>query len=222
MSQEMAAVFTVVISGLGLVIAFLTFRVVVIYTDETRKMQKAVSRQGEELSRQIKLSIMPAFTIEFVERQGIKNHGMLPQEALYDLVLHNVGNGIALNIKFDPLVVNNDPDILNEKFSDGELIFKWVPSLRPSASERLNSIPSLKDNSHAVDLMRWMQIYSATGKSFDFNLRFRDIEGNWYSQALKLTRNECTPETVRELGKSEGNINADISTEIMSASNDSS
>ena len=152
----------------------------------------------------------------------IWSHAIPPQEALYDFVLHNVGNGIALNIKFAPLVVINDPDIFNEKFSDGELIFKWVPSLRPSASERLNAIPSLKDNSHAVDLMRWMQTYSATGKSFDFNLSFRDIEGSWYSQALKLTRNECTPETVREPGNVEGNITADRSNKITSKSNDSS
>lgn len=197
---EAVPIVMAIIGGLGLVVSYLTYRIIVIYTHETKKMQEAVSTQTKELSHQINLSIMPAFTIEFIEREGVKFEA-IPKEALYALELHNVGNGVAINIQIDPLVVNNDPSILNEKFSDGELLFKWVPSLRSSASKRLESVPSLKDNSRTVDLMRWMQIYSATGKTFDFNLRFQDIEGNWYSQTLKLTRNECIPEPVKLLSK---------------------
>jgi hypothetical protein len=201
MIQEAAPIVMAIIGGLGLVISYLTYRIIVTYTHETKKMQEAVSKQSKELARQINLSIMPAFTIEFIERQDISSRPIPPKEAWLDLELHNVGNGVAINIKIDPLIVNNDPNIYNEKFSDGELLFKWVPSLRPSASERLISVPNLKDNSHAVDLMCWMQIYSATGKSFDFNLRFQDIEGTWHSQTLKLSRNECTPEPVKALPK---------------------
>jgi hypothetical protein len=204
MSHEAASIIMAVIAGLGLLISYLTYRVVVIYTRETKKMQEAVSGQSRELTRQINLSIMPAFTIEFIERMDLRSQPIPPREVMFNLELRNVGNGVAINVQIDPLVVNNDPNIFNEKFSDGELIFKWIPSLRPSASERLVSVPNLKDNSRVVDLMRWMQIYSATGKMFDFKLRFQDIEGNWYSQTLKLSRNECTPEPVTAITQSEG------------------
>jgi len=205
MSQETAAIVMAILGALGILITFLTYRIIVTYTHETRKMQEAVSKQSEELTHQVKLSIMPAFTIDFVKRRDIGSESILPKEAWYNLDLLNVGNGVAISIQISPLLVENDPSIFGEKFSDGELIFKWVASLRPSASERLYSVPSLKDESMAVDLMRWMQIYSAAGKVFKFNVRFQDIEGNWYAQTLNLSRNECTPEPVKALSSDEEN-----------------
>jgi hypothetical protein len=84
-------------------------------------------------------------------------------------------------------------------FPGGELVFRWVSSLRPSASERLDAIPSFKKPGVCADLMHWMQLYGAAGKVFCLTLRFQDIEGSEYEQTLDLTRSDCTPNPVRLL-----------------------
>jgi hypothetical protein len=204
MSQEIYAAVSAAIGALGLLISAATLYVIIIYTRETMKMRLAASSQARELTRQIRLSIMPAFTVAFVARNDLALHSFPPKEPLYYLELQNVGNGLASDIRIEPLVVRHDPSMSVEKFPDGELVFRWVPSLRPSASERLDSVPSFKRPGDFADLMHWMQLYGAAGKVFRLVLRFRDIEGSEYTQTLDLSRSDCTPSPVRALGQSGG------------------
>lgn len=198
MSQEMSATISAVVSVAGLLVSIFTLYVIIVYTRETGKMRRAAAAQSRELTHQIRLSIMPAFTVAFVKREDVKDWSLPPKEAWYYLELHNVGNGVATGIQIAPLAVQHDPDMSLENFPKGEIFFRWVSSLKPSASERLDWVASTKDQGgRTADLMRWMQTYGAAGKIYPLMLRFRDIEGNEYTQTLNLTRGDCAPSPVR-------------------------
>src|SRR4051812_6115307 len=83
-----------IINILNLVILALTLAAVIWDTIETRHMQVAVSRQVDELVRQRRLSLMPAFVASIRTRDG----------ADY-IELTNIGNGIAINVTIDPVEI---------------------------------------------------------------------------------------------------------------------
>lgn len=185
-----ATVVLVVITGFYAYVTYRMWRV-------NEKVVLLMGAQSNELTHQVKLSIMPALSIEYVRVHGASEGQHL--ERMYDLVLRNVGNGIATQIRAEPVTVRCKEFHPDRQFADGTIAFKWVASLRPGAAERLSYFEEQNGRLHDVELMRFLQQYAAGGEPVQLQFRFNDIEGTEYSQGLRLMHNECYLDPVKSL-----------------------
>src|SRR5437588_5491169 len=85
----------------------LTLLVVVWYTVETRRMQRAVREQVAAALRQTNVGILPIFILKIYVKGDVDPRSVIIGDLVKRdrLELINVGNGIAFNIEIEPLEV---------------------------------------------------------------------------------------------------------------------
>ena len=178
------------------VILTLTLIGLTFYTLYTRRMQEAMVRQ-------INVSILPVFKVEIL-REGDEDPSVeIPGAVTLKswLILTNVGNGTALNIQIDSLMVNcmghigphNHLPVRFERiYSLASVEQKWVNDIQPYDEQTAYVVGARRP-----DLLRLLTGRDAWEES-DLKIRFTDILGNKYVQVIHLGRDGIRPDVVRQ------------------------
>ncbi len=175
------------ISILALFVYFETFVAIVWYTIETRRTQRAVAGQTEELATQTRLSILPAFVMEF----GIKPFN--PSEITSDLneyYLYNLGRGIALNISVERR------KYVEESYPEATIAFERTLVIQPGEKRKVPYKETLGKPSAThppVDLVTRLKDRPRLFREYEYHVGFDDLLGNRYSQVLYITSRGCLP-----------------------------
>lgn len=169
----------------SLIVSAATAFVVLWYTIVTHRMQKAVSSQSRDLARQIRLSIMPAFAIEFVAVRDTE-HGN-PNKVM-QVHLTNIGNGTAVSVAVQPLAMEHSVQHV------GSYRFKEIVKIGQGATMPVEkteaSLPRFTD-------------FEVASKTFVLVVQFQDIEGNRYKQDILMAEGVCRPQPVAALTSAE-------------------
>jgi hypothetical protein len=174
-NMETKDIWTLIISGIGLLVSIATLVVVWIYTYETKKMQRAVTKQSEELSHQIRVSIMPTLLAELTRVQPDPN-----AEGFHDLGfrlrLTNEGNGIATNVEVESINIprtSEEPmsddltDELRQLILNKRITFETIPFVRPKESAIPKHISRFGDHPSKIDFLGNLQEKYAENRVFD-------------------------------------------------------
>jgi len=166
-------------ANLGLVLlGALTLITLVFYTYWTWRMQKAVAAQARELNHQIKLSIMPAFTVELVDMPSPK------------LKLYNAGNGTAINIEIGKV---SFPNIKHQ------IIFEKVALLLPKKDIVVGYTSYDFEGKVELNLLWKLDEKKAEDEVYDLVIDFEDIEGTKYRQIISMGKGGIKPNPVRSV-----------------------
>ncbi|OKP95408.1 hypothetical protein [Paenibacillus sp. P46E] len=103
----------------NLLVLTITLFVLCIYAWDTNKMQKAASKQLE-------LGIKPLISIEPQN-----------QATYYTVMVSNIGNGTALNIEFDPMILSEDSGVSYK--------IPFIQSLRAGDSKEVSVTAFMND-----------------------------------------------------------------------------
>lgn len=155
------------------------------YTIVTHKMQMAVTSQSRDLARQIRLSIMPAFAVEFIAVRDTE-HGN-PNKVM-QVHLTNIGNGTAVRVAVQPLAIEHSVQHV------GSYRFKEIVKIGQGATMPVEKIEA--------SLPRFTDIEVAS-KTFVLVVHFQDIEGNRYKQEILMAEGICRPQPVAALTSAE-------------------
>lgn len=181
MKQETANIWFIVV-GLVNVIALL------FYSFQTWKMQLAVTNQSKDLSHQVKLSILPAFVVEFVNDPDLQ------------VQLRNVGNGAAIDILPDEVVfhwVNENAKV----FEPLKIAFDKVTLLRTGEDVTMKHTSYGLTGSEMENrsLVSRLTEECAGDKVFELKVHFRDIEGTEYKQTIFMGKGGIRPTVVESV-----------------------
>lgn len=175
--------YALILGIITVILSAATLGVVYWYTRETQKMQIAVTRQSEELARQVRLSIMPAFVLEFsFIRDGTGNLNIKTQQ------LRNVGNGTAISLAILPFAMEHSVNHV------GSYAFEEIQTLGE------NQTAPLEHTEASLPRFTGTEVKS---KTFSLVLAFQDIEGNHYRQKLVMDKGICRPQAVAALTSAE-------------------
>lgn len=148
-------------------------------------MQRAVTNQSKELNHQIRLSITPAFGVEFV---GSPDR----------LQLRNIGNGTAMDLRPDKIVFYWSDEKAREIIPP-EIRFGRIPFLRAGEEANMEHVSyafgSEKENRNFVSRLTEE---NAGDKVFELKIRFRDIEGTEYKQTIFMGKGGMRPSLVEQ------------------------
>ena len=190
-----------------MIISLITLILLAIYTWKTHLMQEAVVKQVKAAAeqtkvaqaqlaaivRQVRLSMLPAFVLQITGNDPKGN-----------LEILNIGNGIAINISIDRLNLN--PAYNFEDDSCPNIIFKREIFVATGGWRKIEHelyygnkrVPSIGDPTPAPrDLVHELREENAGERVFPLRVRFQDIEGNKYTQLIKMGKGGCTPEPVQ-------------------------
>ncbi len=181
MKQETANLWLVFLTIGSLLVAVVTLAILSWYAFQTWKMQKAVTKQSKELNRQIGLSVRPAFTSEFVKAPDTR------------LKLHNVGNGIAINIRFEPIKFPWSGNV--EAIEPPRLAFESVPLLQPGETILVPHGTYAFGGERPQNFLRRLE--EPEGKVYELKIRFRDIEGTESMQSIFFEKDGARPAAVK-------------------------
>jgi hypothetical protein len=158
----------VVVEILTLVILALTLGALLWYTIVTRRIQRAMVAQVDELVRQRQLTTMPAFVATIRRRDGDY------------LELTNIGKGIAVNVTVDDVIIRYPT------LASGHIEF--VPVIRIPAGELalMESMHFVITGSEEGDKNSLTFLGSQAHYDADVTIRFQDIEGTKYAQTVRM------------------------------------
>jgi hypothetical protein len=189
MDASTAAFWQVALSVLNLVILTATFVTLVFYTKYTYDMQNAVREQAriaadqtEELIHQRRLSVLPSFVAApFEDKSSNRIH------------LNNVGKGVALN------VVIRDVPVGHESYPEARIVFPPMPFIQPGDNVHPGlNYAGLGDRTEQTQAMNSSPVQNFLNhEHYILTVRFLDIEGNHYEQALTMSHGKCTPSPVK-------------------------
>ncbi len=189
MSSETAALWQTIIGVINLLVLIATLVVLVFYTKFTYKMQKAVeqqakiaSNQTDELIRQRRLSVLPAFVAYPLEpRQDNR------------LEFHNVGKGVALNVKVQDVRVPHD------SYAEARIVFPLVLTIKPDEKKHPGlDFAGIGDGNEKRNAMNSPPISNFLNNGeYTVMVSFLDVEGFAYEQSLNMSLGRCSPSTVR-------------------------
>lgn len=193
MKQETYNLWALILASLTLILAVPTLIALIWYTWKTHQMQQAVSKQAEELVRQTKLSITPAFTLTVVTP-------VTPR-----FLLTNIGNGIAINIEVEKIVFSSS-NTSDSSEADYFYYFDQISLLRPNENYTLIQhlyLPSFADHQppFADQVAHTLKSLWSNDKNkfYDVVIRFQDLEGNKHSQHILVGLKSSTPSPVKSL-----------------------
>lgn len=142
---------------LSIVVLTTTALIIAWYTIETYHLRLIQARQ-------IDISILPSIVVFRTEEKD-------------SFTIRNVGNGVAVNIKFDDTVLNSELNV--------RLRFPEVLSLAPNESE-LIKIDSIR-NGHKIDFPFAAHLDKRyANRQWEITVTFEDIARQKYRQALML------------------------------------
>jgi hypothetical protein len=172
--------YQIVLTHLNLLILFLTLVVLIFYTIYTRRMQQAVVEQTKVANRQIqhliyqrKLSVMPAFHVCPIGKAGRRA-----------LDLHNIGNGVAINVTIDPIPVSSD-------LGAGAIIkFGSLRFVKRDTSDYVTAHVShdleSREPLHVLGIVDPLRSLVKEQNLLTLTLRFQDVDGTRYAQDVVL------------------------------------
>lgn len=188
MDSTSAALWQVVLSALNIVVLIATFITLVLYTKYTYQMQRAVKQQvtvaaaqTEELIHQRRLSVLPSFVVVPTEPKSSNR-----------INLNNVGKGVAIN------VVIEDVAVKHISFPEARICFPPVSFIQQGQQIHPGlNYTGLGDRIQQNQAMNAPPIENFLNESeYTLTVRFLDIEGNGYQQALRMNQGRCTPSPV--------------------------
>lgn len=158
--------------------------VIFAYTLSTRKIQLAMVRQ-------IKLSVLPSFTLELVQ-QNTKDP--ILGISTYALTITNIGSGTALNIEVQPIFLHQ---LRKDRHKVGEpnLKFKRLGILRRDETAVLEHESFSATERLQEDYMIDFEEQPVGGDSVvtDVIIQFQDIEGDNRHQKFRIGTNGFQP-----------------------------
>lgn len=182
------------------VVLTLTLIAVVWYTFLTLKTHRAIVQQTN-------VSILPAFDVTVDIKGWITVRTESGEDAYVPgvdskLNLKNIGLGVALNVRIEPLKINYGAD-LNWLSPDGDehtMEFVRVNSLAPKEimsfrGAELHSDEKIGGRYKSVDVLSYLLPPKAYG-DYEMKIHFTDIMGNKYSQAFHLGKSGSWPDVV--------------------------
>ena len=165
----------------------LTFFAVVIYTIDTRRMQRAMVNQTN-------LSILPVFVVyigdKVIEFEG-RRHDVLE--------LENIGNGVALNVLIDTInIVWSDPAI-ERVWPTPQIIFNPIMAIKPSERVPVTHRSSVGPNGDLPlggrhDFLD--KLARRADNDYELKIRFSDVIGNRYLQTIHVGESGIWPGAV--------------------------
>lgn len=178
MNSENAAYWQIVISAATLVVLFLTFLALLLYTWYTYKMQKAANNQTEELIHQRRLSVLPAFVAYPLEPRASNR-----------IDLHNIGNGVAVNVKV------HDVPVPHDLHPDARITFPLDLTIRPDEQKHpgvaFSGVGEGNEKNMAMNAAPIVDFLN--DKQYELTVSFVDVEGVEYRQQLRMNKGRCTP-----------------------------
>ena len=178
MNPETAARWQVIISFGNLVVLFLTFIALLLYTRYTYQMQKASHTQTQELIRQRRLSVLPAFVAYQLEPRASNR-----------IELHNIGNGVALNVKVQDVHVPHDLYPHARITFPLELTIKRDEMRHPGVD--FSGVGEGAGKNQAMNAPPILNFLNE--KDYLLTLSFGDVEGADYEQQLRMSGGRCRP-----------------------------
>jgi hypothetical protein len=187
------------------VILTITLIAILWYAWETRKMQKAMTDQTEELIYQRRLSILPKFSVGFSRRQA-DFRGKIFEV----LELVNIGNGTAVNISIDDIEVTYEAGA-TARIRFGKFLF-IEPTKSNSKIDKVAAIPIFIHNEDIInyepdDFDAFVKalvpedyrdeptlfLQKHAKEKITLLLRFQDIDGTKYEQSTILGLDQDRP-----------------------------
>jgi hypothetical protein len=159
------------------------------YTKYTYDMQKAVkdhakeaAAQTEELIHQRRLSVLPSFVAALLEPRSSNR-----------INLNNVGKGVTLNVVIDDVAVRH------ESYAEARIVLPPIPFIQPGQEIHPGlNYAGLGDRNQQHQAMNTPPVENfLNNQEYTLTVRFLDIEGNQYEQALRMNRGKCTPSPVK-------------------------
>ena len=181
MTPNSAALWQTVLATINAGLLLATLIVLIFYTIFTYRIQRTARNQTEELIRQRKLSNLPAFIALAIDpRQSNRIH------------LHNVGKGVALNVTYDDVRVPSDDH------PDARIINLPLAAIKPDQALHAGvAFAGLGDRNEQNRAMNAPPIVNyLNDEAYVLTVRFFDVEGNRYSQRLRMNQGRCAPERV--------------------------
>jgi hypothetical protein len=162
--------------------------VIFLYTLSTRKMQVAMVRQ-------IKLSVLPSFTMDLVQQN---TRDPILGISTYALTITNIGSGTALNIEVQPISLHR---LRDDRRTVGapNLKFKRLGILRRDETsvlehESFSGTERLQDD-YMIDFEE--QHIGRDSKTTEVIIEFQDIEGDNHCQRIRIGSNGFQPSAVK-------------------------
>jgi hypothetical protein len=141
------------------------------------KSEKALNEQLEELIRQRRLSVMPAFIFHPPPR----NQGSYPR-------LSNIGIGGALNVEVSSLSFAGDGE------QDINISFKPIVYMQAKDESHLEMVSNEMFSRGIEGTM--LCANKLNNETYDLVVNFQDIEGRAYKQIMKIDKAHCIPQPV--------------------------
>jgi hypothetical protein len=146
------------------------------------KSEEALKKQVEELIHQRRLSIMPGFILYF------------QQPTDYIPTITNIGNGVALNVRVEPIPLTGKWEQYLiflcpiSHISCGQEMGFWFEYLSVSSTVEISRTGIDQD----TDVKQYLRT-----KEYEVKITFSDIEGNEYSQKIMMSAGQCRPQQVK-------------------------
>lgn len=175
----------------------MTLLVVAWNANLTRKMQASMVQQ-------INVNVLPTFELivnikgEYIPNSDVRG-GMFAESYLE---LKNIGQGVALNIEIDPLIVNHGATYGELNLEGEPLWFEKITSLQTNQQKIVKDIQRYDRqrvrvvDSSRRDLLPFLVKPKAVG-DYELAIRFTDILGNQYVQIIYLSINGLWSGTVQ-------------------------
>lgn len=161
-----------------------------------------IQQQTKELTRQIKLSIMPSFIIEVLKEEIFDKLRKDLIATEYTAKITNIGNGMGLNIVFNN--VANDFLVEALSLTKQTLTIKQIAFLKPHTSTNVNftgsGINTMAKLIHLNEdtIIEYLYHKHTENNPYVINLSFQDIEGTKYKQEIKISSSISIPGKVEE------------------------
>lgn len=154
-------------------------------------------KQTQELTRQIQLSITPAFVIEIKPTTyGIDKEVVVSCE----FEITNIGNGTGTNISIE------DVPVPIKDFSNGSIKFEALAFSKPQETKRIRTMATCFSQTKEITLKKFNEEEHSTYKTNTFmyetynkeklytlRITFQDIEATKYKQEIYIGKNACIP-----------------------------
>ena len=161
-----------------------------------------IQQQTKELTRQIKLSIMPSFIVEVLEEEIFDELRKNLIATEYTAKITNVGNGMGINIVFNNVV--NDFLVEALPLTEQTLTIKQIAFLKPHTSTNINFTGNGIDITkklvplNEASIIEYLYHKHTENNPYVINLSFQDIEGTKYKQEIKISSSISIPGKVEE------------------------
>jgi len=181
MNPNTAALWQIVFAAINATLLLGTLVMLVFYTAYTYRMQRTARDQTDELIHQRKLSNLPAFIAYPLDPRQPNR-----------VKLNNVGKGVALNVTCD------DVRVASDEHPDGRIIIPAVAAIKPGEDIHPGvDFAGIGDGPERNRAMNAPPINNYLNhEDYVLTVNFCDVEGNRYTQRLRMSHGKCASERV--------------------------